>query len=128
MNKYHRTYSYHYTQRIRELGATHSQAFVDLTNNGWVTLAGPWNRGKCIYNDKLIVIPIWAIEKDRLFAVHYLNHEVAHAIAGFDEHHSVKWLMKLTEICCCGNCPANEREYKPRTVSKHNAAFGGGEE
>ena len=87
-----------------------------LVNDGWRIFVTKQSRGRCYYRQKIVTVPNWAFNRGMPYALHYLCHEIAHAISGCNEGHSANWLKTLQVICHCGNCLDNERHYKPRAV------------
>lgn len=86
----------------------------NLVRDEWRIYCVDAVRGMC-WRDKVITIPIWAIEKNFSTKVWYLCHEMAHAFVGVSQHHNQVFMEKLIEICP-KEFIHHELGYKPRNA------------
>jgi hypothetical protein len=74
--------------------------YVELKNKGWQVFAVDQQRGRCYYSDKVITVPVWALQSDKKgYWIYYLSHEIAHAYCGYGAGHGLQFQEKLKEIC-----------------------------
>lgn len=89
----------------------------DLAENDWRFYAVDQDRGRCYHADKVITIPVWAIDKrDTGFKIWYISHEISHAFAGWKAKHGpvfMDWLQKV----CPPEFVHHELGYKPRNAA-----------
>lgn len=89
-----------------------------LRDKGWNFYSVSQRRGACYYKEKVITIPVWAIDRELGKKVQYIAHEMAHAyclINRCDDVHGPNFMKQMMEIC-----PQEywhfELEYKPRNA------------
>lgn len=91
--------------------------FIELTSSGWEIFAVDQQRGRCYYLDKVITVPVWAIQSNKKgYWIYYLSHELAHACCGYDAKHGLQFQEKLKEICP-EEYQHYELDYKPAFAS-----------
>jgi len=86
-------------------------------HQGWRIYSVKQTRGRCYPREKVITIPVWAIErKDITFKIWYISHELAHAYEGCLDSHGPRFMEWLKRICPA-NCIEHELGYKPRNAA-----------
>lgn len=85
-------------------------------NMGWRFFPVDQSCGRCFYAEKVITIPLWAIQDKRIgYLVWYVSHEIAHIYAGYRALHGpifMEWLKKI----CPKEFQHYEIGYKPRNA------------
>jgi len=76
-------------------------------------------RGRCYWQDRVITIPLHALQKGEKYKTWYLSHELAHAYdaltRGYSDHG--EHFMEELKIICPIDCIHFELDYKPRAAS-----------
>jgi hypothetical protein len=104
-------------------------AAKDLIERGWRMYVVAQTRGRCYYNDKVITIPAWVIEKrDVEYKDWYISHECAHAYRceanDRSANHGDRFMQELIRICPNVSLKY-EIEYKPRNATRNGITQNG---
>lgn len=86
-----------------------------LTGSGWTFYAVDQTRGRCRYNQKVITIPVWCMQKSKRYIEWYICHEMSHAIAGYKANHGIQF-QKVLQSLCSNEAMQYELTYKAREV------------
>ena len=103
------------------LSSSLSPYYKELIQNGWQFYAVNQQRGRCYYRDKVITIPLWALEalqqvKKPNYWIWYVAHEMSHAFDKTYSNHGFEFMMQLKRICPA-DCVHYELNYKPANAS-----------
>jgi len=88
---------------------------------GWRIVAADTVRGVCYYDRMTITIPLWIMkqdaEKSNGILHYYLAHELAHAKAGYKNHHN-QVFMEAFKMLCHKEYWHHEFDYKTASAMK----------
>ena len=85
-------------------------------NEGWRFYVVEQERGRCYNMQRVITVPIWAVQKGLDYRTWYLSHELSHFLAfskGYRGHHGKPFMEELKNICP-KNCIHFETTYKAK--------------
>ena len=94
-------------------------ALNSALNKGWRFYVVEQERGRCYFQQRVITVPIWAIQKGLDYRTWYLAHELSHFLAstnGYTGQHGAPFMEELVKICP-KNCIHFETTYKGRNAS-----------
>lgn len=92
---------------------TSQDTYKKLISEGWRFYAVYANRGRCSWATSTITVPVWALKKSTAYAIWYVAHEMAHAVAGPKANHGPDFMAALIKLCP-PECIWYETGYKPK--------------
>jgi predicted ferric reductase len=98
------------------------QTALELFCRGWKFYAVDQGRGRCYFRQKIITIPIWAMQKSIQYREWYICHEMSHAVAGIEAKHGVAF-QKVLQSLCSAQAIQYELTYKAREVVRAGIAL-----
>lgn len=90
-------------------------AIEQALNEGWQLLVADQQRGYCNYDNKIVVIPTWVLNRPMSQLVWYVAHEFSHVLAGRLANHGPIFMEILKHICP-KEYIHHELSYKPRNA------------
>lgn len=103
-------------QNVPESVKNYARSLRD--DRGWKFYSVNQTRGACYYREKVITIPMWAIDKGVQYKTWYISHELAHAYDTARSNHGDPFMQQL-KVICPSDCIHFELGYKPRNAARN---------